>query len=117
MIRRPPRSTQSRSSAASDVYKRQALDGILLPVQSLFFVAPWKPPPFLSIAKSLQKAAPARPFPMIGSLVELEAARFLPRAWLVLPGLELADVLPAVPFPVPFLFCGPLPADSLHSIP
>src|SRR5450756_2885638 len=27
MIRRPPRSTQSRSSAASDVYKRQVLDG------------------------------------------------------------------------------------------
>src|SRR5450756_73714 len=27
MIRRPPRSTQSRSSAASDVYKRQALPG------------------------------------------------------------------------------------------
>ena len=26
MIRRPPRSTQSRSSAASDVYKRQALE-------------------------------------------------------------------------------------------
>ena len=26
MIRRPPRSTQSRSSAASDVYKRQELD-------------------------------------------------------------------------------------------
>src|SRR5659263_779305 len=26
MIRRPPRSTQSRSSAASDVYKRQLLD-------------------------------------------------------------------------------------------
>ena len=26
MIRRPPRSTQSRSSAASDVYKRQRLD-------------------------------------------------------------------------------------------
>ena len=25
MIRRPPRSTQSRSSAASDVYKRQVL--------------------------------------------------------------------------------------------
>src|SRR5450756_1115856 len=29
MIRRPPRSTQSRSSAASDVYKRQVLDNIL----------------------------------------------------------------------------------------
>src|SRR5450756_855759 len=27
MIRRPPRSTQSRSSAASDVYKRQIYDG------------------------------------------------------------------------------------------
>src|SRR5680860_1782147 len=27
MIRRPPRSTQSRSSAASDVYKRQRLGG------------------------------------------------------------------------------------------
>src|SRR5680860_1903653 len=29
MIRRPPRSTQSRSSAASDVYKRQVLDKVL----------------------------------------------------------------------------------------
>src|SRR5680860_121731 len=28
MIRRPPRSTQSRSSAASDVYKRQAGTGV-----------------------------------------------------------------------------------------
>src|SRR5450756_2198679 len=28
MIRRPPRSTQSRSSAASDVYKRQVSDGL-----------------------------------------------------------------------------------------
>src|SRR5680860_1905618 len=27
MIRRPPRSTQSRSSAASDVYKRQLIEG------------------------------------------------------------------------------------------
>ena len=26
MIRRPPRSTQSRSSAASDVYKRQSFE-------------------------------------------------------------------------------------------
>src|SRR5450756_1826254 len=33
MIRRPPRSTQSRSSAASDVYKRQSFDraGLLRP--------------------------------------------------------------------------------------
>ena len=28
MIRRPPRSTLDRSSAASDVYKRQVLDGL-----------------------------------------------------------------------------------------
>src|SRR5680860_1708026 len=31
MIRRPPRSTQSRSSAASDVYKRQFLDSLVMP--------------------------------------------------------------------------------------
>ena len=31
MIRRPPRSTQSRSSAASDVYKRQPLPGFFSP--------------------------------------------------------------------------------------
>ena len=29
MIRRPPRSTQSRSSAASDVYKRQFMSKII----------------------------------------------------------------------------------------
>ena len=29
MIRRPPRSTQSRSSAASDVYKRQVLNDVV----------------------------------------------------------------------------------------
>ena len=31
MIRRPPRSTLDRSSAASDVYKRQALDDEVVP--------------------------------------------------------------------------------------
>nr|WP_264768341.1 DUF5375 domain-containing protein [Klebsiella pneumoniae] len=30
MIRRPPRSTLDRSSAASDVYKRQELEGVVL---------------------------------------------------------------------------------------
>src|SRR5680860_1398706 len=34
MIRRPPRSTQSRSSAASDVYKRQITDGALATVRT-----------------------------------------------------------------------------------
>src|SRR5450756_1591131 len=35
MIRRPPRSTQSRSSAASDVYKRQCQDAHDHPVMLL----------------------------------------------------------------------------------
>src|SRR5680860_922436 len=35
MIRRPPRSTQSRSSAASDVYKRQALSLARAPSEML----------------------------------------------------------------------------------
>src|SRR5680860_1910829 len=33
MIRRPPRSTQSRSSAASDVYKRQ--DEVVIPINGV----------------------------------------------------------------------------------
>src|SRR5680860_1862946 len=33
MIRRPPRSTQSRSSAASDVYKRQDTDAVHVQAQ------------------------------------------------------------------------------------
>src|SRR5450756_1330022 len=33
MIRRPPRSTQSRSSAASDVYKRQGLTLVRSPYE------------------------------------------------------------------------------------
>mgnify|MGYP007112065535 CR=1 FL=1 len=37
MIRLPPRSTQSRSSAASDVYKRQGL-GILFEKQNVAFM-------------------------------------------------------------------------------
>eukprot|EP00657_Telonema_sp_P-1_P002360 TRINITY_DN154_c0_g1_i9.p1 TRINITY_DN154_c0_g1~~TRINITY_DN154_c0_g1_i9.p1 ORF type:complete len:107 (-),score=47.31 TRINITY_DN154_c0_g1_i9:95-415(-) len=36
MIRRPPRSTQSRSSAASDVYKRQASESLGIPHTPLF---------------------------------------------------------------------------------
>ena len=37
MIRRPPRSTLDRSSAASDVYKRQALAKLTLNDASLFY--------------------------------------------------------------------------------
>src|SRR5450756_3257125 len=35
MIRRPPRSTQSRSSAASDVYKRQLLQSVRIDAEIL----------------------------------------------------------------------------------
>ena len=34
MIRRPPRSTLDRSSAASDVYKRQVIPGELVSIDS-----------------------------------------------------------------------------------
>ena len=36
MIRRPPRSTQSRSSAASDVYKRQEIMFAMTPCMRLY---------------------------------------------------------------------------------
>ena len=52
MIRRPPRSTQSRSSAASDVYKRQIptllrlhqLNFLILPGDLLLHIAPLQIP-------------------------------------------------------------------------
>ena len=44
MIRRPPRSTQSRSSAASDVYKRQPWQKTH-PPQPVELVRAWPPPP------------------------------------------------------------------------
>src|SRR5680860_671325 len=37
MIRRPPRSTQSRSSAASDVYKRQTVSLLATPLAGFVF--------------------------------------------------------------------------------
>ena len=43
MIRRPPRSTQSRSSAASDVYKRQEEYAALLSGFAIFFVGVFAP--------------------------------------------------------------------------
>src|SRR5450756_2156616 len=44
MIRRPPRSTQSRSSAASDVYKRQVIAGFGLIFGSFFNVCIYRMP-------------------------------------------------------------------------
>src|SRR5450756_3008780 len=45
MIRRPPRSTQSRSSAASDVYKRQGLDRRHVPAAVAGHVVDARPDP------------------------------------------------------------------------
>src|SRR5680860_275831 len=55
MIRRPPRSTQSRSSAASDVYKRQALNDRALdePASGLAWLALWGAGLFGALSGSL----------------------------------------------------------------
>ena len=53
MIRRPPRSTLDRSSAASDVYKRQRQDNFRNPVQVL--------ERFLAIGKELLVASGDHP--------------------------------------------------------
>src|SRR5450756_3145751 len=63
MIRRPPRSTQSRSSAASDVYKRQdpaSLSQLLAPV---FDPKEWKAIPVAT------KGLPASPGAASGQVV------------------------------------------------
>src|SRR5665809_171221 len=52
MIRRPPRSTQSRSSAASDVYKRQGHHGgaQLQQPRGVFHLAPLRALPALRLS-------------------------------------------------------------------
>src|SRR5450756_812566 len=60
MIRRPPRSTQSRSSAASDVYKRQVLDRPVEPGDDSLVVAGILPSPsfFLGALATKQSILP-----------------------------------------------------------
>src|SRR5450756_1536329 len=53
MIRRPPRSTQSRSSAASDVYKRQFLENVVVGDDGVLGQLECDPP----IAAHVDKAA------------------------------------------------------------
>src|SRR5450756_90649 len=64
MIRRPPRSTQSRSSAASDVYKRQLLDAdqVAALTGSRYWHGGWRNPTGghmdpLALARGLARAA------------------------------------------------------------
>src|SRR5450756_3157057 len=73
MIRRPPRSTQSRSSAASDVYKRQVGNRVMS-----------------SPTSAIITLAVVTPTPGIGSR---QATTWSERGDLVLdPGLDLGDV-------------------------
>src|SRR5450756_521146 len=60
MIRRPPRSTQSRSSAASDVYKRQApcISGCPAGVDILTFVRHIGPSDFPGAARAIRESTP-----------------------------------------------------------
>ena len=64
MIRRPPRSTLDRSSAASDVYKRQLLWPLVTPDQSrrrLLAVALWPSLRSLPVRSSAAGSLPQRP--------------------------------------------------------
>src|SRR5450756_2357935 len=58
MIRRPPRSTQIRSSAASDVYKRQAVKGLTREEMVECLVSPLREPSdFLAAFEKLEEVA------------------------------------------------------------
>src|SRR5450756_490124 len=78
MIRRPPRSTQSRSSAASDVYKRQGL--------ALFLVAlcfDWVTASFLKAVphfSMMDLSSPTFALALAGSLTILSLVAFRPFA-------------------------------------
>src|SRR5450756_881084 len=66
MIRRPPRSTQSRSSAASDVYKRQDLEAV----------------PVLRLAHGLEPSGHSFGVAVLATAAELRAASYrVPRSF------------------------------------
>src|SRR5450756_317672 len=77
MIRRPPRSTQSRSSAASDVYKRQVCMEDVLDV----YHAPYDPQcPLICMDESNKQLvgevhAPLAPAPGRGQIIDHEYVR------------------------------------------
>src|SRR5680860_377075 len=89
MIRRPPRSTQSRSSAASDVYKRQEVLGYTCFALSLGFgwVSAASAVAFFVVAIALGTAF------SLGSLLVEERAFQRYRGWRCFARLILAAVL------------------------
>ena len=95
MIRRPPRSTQSRSSAASDVYKRQ---GTLGPV----LYAPGLPRDQHAQSQHLLRHAQAR----IGSAHACSALAQCPKPFKARGGCP----------PLPRSHLGPRPMLSMHEL-
>src|SRR5450756_2905692 len=91
MIRRPPRSTQSRSSAASDVYKRQDDGGVAIfaapstwlrggpifrsaPVFAERLLPPARKESVLRRLKSLLRSTPSRIGRRLAQIVAIAAA-------------------------------------------
>ena len=69
MTRRPPRSTQSRSSAASDVYKRQ---GYRLQAKTLRLEGDWKPGAQVHVALTIANDGFAAGFHLHAGFVLLD---------------------------------------------
>src|SRR5659263_307323 len=93
MIRRPPRSTQSRSSAASDVYKRQGQESVLI-----HRLSTWHGPVFLvnsrlGLVSATLTASPGKPayrsgppYPEVtGVFCRVPSPRFSRSPWYSLP--------------------------------
>src|SRR5450756_3180567 len=94
MIRRPPRSTQSRSSAASDVYKRQAFefgtigicDGIAMGHEGMRYALPSRE----NIADSIELMAQAHQFDglvLVGSCDKIVPGMLMAALRLDLPAM------------------------------
>src|SRR5450756_3102578 len=82
MIRRPPRSTQSRSSAASDVYKRQIQSAAIPPLIEGHDV-------FAQAATGTGKTA-AFALPILNAIAAASARGVAPSALILVPTRELA---------------------------
>src|SRR5659263_424781 len=94
MIRRPPRSTQSRSSAASDVYKRQPLARAMLPAVSLLFLGcAFYGVPYLRLrAERPNRVFVASFLTALGLMSAAHMARHLGVLWIATEALTLSSV-------------------------
>ena len=101
MIRRPPRSTLDRSSAASDVYKRQAIDTLFMDplTQGVTNV-------FLNHVDYINKAAVRMP---------LTAARTIDLRAQMLDAKKTIDEAALDPYEFCLLYTSPSPRDRTRS--